>query len=69
MPLISCTTTFSRDVTASVGYDYMLRQARVRGKIDSNGVASALLEERLSMGLNFLLSAELDHVIEGLQRR
>jgi mitochondrial import receptor subunit TOM40 len=52
---------FSRDVTASVGYDYMLRQARVRGKIDSNGVASALLEERLSMGLNFLLSAELDH--------
>ncbi|CAA7036442.1 unnamed protein product [Microthlaspi erraticum] len=52
---------FSRDVTASVGYDYMLRQSRVRGKIDSNGVASALLEERLSMGLNFLLSAELDH--------
>ncbi|EOA31005.1 hypothetical protein CARUB_v10014148mg [Capsella rubella] len=52
---------FSRDVTASVGYDYILRQARVRGKIDSNGVASALLEERLSMGLNFLLSAELDH--------
>ncbi|CAN8270312.1 unnamed protein product [Cochlearia groenlandica] len=52
---------FSRDVTASVGYDYILRQSRVRGKIDSNGVASALLEERLSMGLNFLLSAELDH--------
>ncbi|XP_010487959.1 PREDICTED: mitochondrial import receptor subunit TOM40-1 [Camelina sativa] len=52
---------FSRDVTASVGYDYILRQARVRGKIDSNGVASALVEERLSMGLNFLLSAELDH--------
>ncbi|KFK39326.1 hypothetical protein AALP_AA3G230100 [Arabis alpina] len=52
---------FSRDVTASVGYDYILRQSRVRGKIDSNGVTSALLEERLSMGLNFLLSAELDH--------
>ncbi|XP_010508334.1 PREDICTED: mitochondrial import receptor subunit TOM40-1 [Camelina sativa] len=52
---------FSRDVTASVGYDYILRQSRVRGKIDSNGVASALVEERLSMGLNFLLSAELDH--------
>ncbi|KAF2542940.1 hypothetical protein F2Q68_00032271 [Brassica cretica] len=32
-----------------------------RGKIDSNGVTSALLEERLSMGLNFLLSAEVDH--------
>ncbi|ESQ47882.1 hypothetical protein EUTSA_v10021197mg [Eutrema salsugineum] len=52
---------FSRDVSASVGYDYILRQSRVRGKIDSNGVTSALLEERLSMGLNFLLSAELDH--------
>ncbi|KAF3548469.1 hypothetical protein DY000_02004626 [Brassica cretica] len=51
----------SRDVVASLGYDYILRQSRVRGKIDSNGVASALLEERLSMGLNFLLSAELDH--------
>lgn len=36
-----------------------LFQSRVRGKIDSNGVASALLEERLSMGLNFLLSAEV----------
>ncbi|CAG7877017.1 unnamed protein product [Brassica rapa] len=55
---------FSREAVASVGYDYMLRQARVRGKIDSNGVASALLEERLSMGLNFLISAEMtDRVI------
>ncbi|KAF8068474.1 hypothetical protein N665_1149s0011 [Sinapis alba] len=52
---------FSRDVVASVGYDYILRQSRVRGKVDSNGVTSALLEERLSMGLNFLLSAEVDH--------
>ncbi|KAJ4873446.1 Mitochondrial import receptor subunit TOM40-1 [Raphanus sativus] len=50
----------SRDVVASVGYDYIFRQARIRGKIDSNGVTSALLEERLSMGLNFLLSAEID---------
>ncbi|KDP40476.1 hypothetical protein JCGZ_24475 [Jatropha curcas] len=51
----------SRDVTASVGYDYILRQARLRGKIDSNGCATAYLEERLNMGLNFILSAELDH--------
>ncbi|WCJ38986.1 translocase of the outer mitochondrial membrane 40 [Euphorbia peplus] len=51
----------SRDVTASVGYDYILRQARLRGKIDSNGTATAFLEERLNMGLNFVLSAELDH--------
>ncbi|KAL9235536.1 hypothetical protein vseg_010287 [Gypsophila vaccaria] len=52
----------SRDVTASVGYDAIFRQARVRGKIDSNGCATTFLEERLSPGLGFLLSAELDHV-------
>lgn len=51
----------SRDATASFGYDYMLRQCRLRGKIDSNGCTSALLEERLNMGLNFILSAEIDH--------
>lgn len=52
----------SRDVTASFGYDYMLRQCRLRGKIDSNGCIASFLEERLSMGVNFILSAEIDHV-------
>lgn len=51
----------SKDVTASVGYDCIFRQARVRGKLDSNGCAAAFLEERLNMGLLFILSAELDH--------
>ncbi|XP_058107623.1 mitochondrial import receptor subunit TOM40-1-like isoform X2 [Magnolia sinica] len=51
----------TRDATASVGYDYMLRQSRLRGKLDSNGCVGALLEERLNMGVNFLLSAEIDH--------
>ncbi|KAG0460865.1 hypothetical protein HPP92_020857 [Vanilla planifolia] len=51
----------TRDVTASFGYDYILRQCRLRGKIDSNGVVSSFLEERLNMGVNFILSAELDH--------
>ncbi|KAF6149400.1 hypothetical protein GIB67_016938 [Kingdonia uniflora] len=51
----------SRDVTASVGYDYILRQSRIRGKIDSNGCAAAFLEEQLSMGINMILSAEIDH--------
>ncbi|KAF6151863.1 hypothetical protein GIB67_010437 [Kingdonia uniflora] len=51
----------SRDVTTSVGYDYILRQSRLRGKIDSNGCTAAFLEERLSMGLTFILSAEIDH--------
>ncbi|GAB2284540.1 hypothetical protein Dimus_018994 [Dionaea muscipula] len=51
----------SREVASSVGYDYILRQCRLRGKIDSNGCTSAFLEERLNMGLNFILSAEIDH--------
>lgn len=51
----------SNDVTASVGYDCIFRQSRVRGKIDSNGCAAAFLEERLNPGLTFILSAELDH--------
>ncbi|EPS59327.1 hypothetical protein M569_15481, partial [Genlisea aurea] len=51
----------SRDATASVGYDYILRQCRLRGKLDSNGVVAGFLEERLNMGLNLLLSAEIDH--------
>ncbi|KAI4385806.1 hypothetical protein MLD38_003799 [Melastoma candidum] len=51
----------SRDAVATVGYDYILRQSRLRGKIDSNGCVSALLEERLNMGLQFILSAEIDH--------
>lgn len=33
----------------------------LRGKVDSNGCVAAFLEERLNMGLNFILSAELDH--------
>ncbi|GJN31332.1 hypothetical protein PR202_gb19719 [Eleusine coracana subsp. coracana] len=51
----------TRDVTSSFGYDYLLRQCRLRGKIDSNGVVAAYLEERLNMGVNFILSGELDH--------
>ncbi|XP_057535710.1 mitochondrial import receptor subunit TOM40-1-like [Amaranthus tricolor] len=51
----------SKDVTAAVGYDAILRQARVRGKIDSNGCVTGLLEERLNMGFTFILSAEIDH--------
>lgn len=33
----------------------------LRGKIDSKGCVAAFLEERLNMGLNFILSAEVDH--------
>ena len=34
-------------------------QCRLRGKLDTNGVISALLEERLTPGVTFQLSAEV----------
>lgn len=51
----------TREATAAVGYDYFLRQCRLRGRIDSQGVVAAFLEERVNVGVNFLLSAEIDH--------
>lgn len=37
----------------------MFVQCRLRGKLDSNSVIAAFLEERLNMGVNFILSAEV----------
>uniref|UniRef100_A0A7S0V429 Mitochondrial import receptor subunit TOM40 n=1 Tax=Polytomella parva TaxID=51329 RepID=A0A7S0V429_9CHLO len=51
----------SREATATIGYDAILRQCRLRGKVDTNGVVSTYLEERFAPGINFVLSAELDH--------
>ena len=51
----------AREATAAFGYDYILRQCRLRGRVDSQGVITAYLEERLNVGVNFVLSAELDH--------
>jgi len=51
----------SREAQASVGYDYFLRQCRLRGRVDSAGVVAAYLEERVNVGVTFLLSAEIDH--------
>jgi mitochondrial import receptor subunit TOM40 len=36
-------------------------QCRLRGRLDTNGCVAAFLEERLNLGVNFLLSAEIDH--------
>jgi len=52
----------ARQASASVGYDYILRQCRLRGRIDNHGVVSTYLEERLNVGLNLIVSAEIDHV-------
>jgi mitochondrial import receptor subunit TOM40 len=50
-----------QEATASVGYDYMFRQCRLRGSIDSNFKVSALLEESLAPGVKLQLSGTLDH--------
>jgi mitochondrial import receptor subunit TOM40 len=51
----------SREASANCGYDYTLRSCRLRGRVDSNGGIAAYLEERLTMGVNLVLSAEVDH--------
>ena len=51
----------SRESTASFGYDYILRQCRLRGRVDTEGKVAAFLEERVNVGVNFLLSAEIDY--------
>ncbi|GMH34710.1 hypothetical protein BSKO_02571 [Bryopsis sp. KO-2023] len=50
-----------KEATTSIGYDYVFQRAHVRGKVDSNGVLSAFLEERLNAAVTFLLSGEVDH--------
>lgn len=51
----------SREAAASFGYDYTLRQCRLRGRVDSDGRVAAFLEERLNPGVSFILSAEVDY--------
>ena len=51
----------ARQAQASVGYDYILRQSRLRGRIDNSGTVSAFFEERLNAGFTLCLSAEIDH--------
>jgi mitochondrial import receptor subunit TOM40 len=51
----------SRESTASVGYDYILRQSRLRGRVDTDGKVAAFMEQRINPGFNFIISAELDH--------
>lgn len=42
---------------------YDLLQCRLRGRLDTNGCVAAYLEERLNLGVNFLLSAEVGHFL------
>jgi len=51
----------TKEATATIGYDYNMRQCKIQGKLDSNGTIGAFLVERLNLGLNFILSAEIDY--------
>ncbi|CAI5523775.1 unnamed protein product [Closterium sp. Naga37s-1] len=52
----------SKESATSVGYDYILRQCRLRGRLDTNGCVAAYLEERLNLGANlFVLHFQVDH--------
>lgn len=47
--------------TFGVGYEFKLRQATFKGLISSDTTCSAVLEERVSAGVNLLLSGQLNH--------
>lgn len=51
----------SRESSAAFGYDYVLRQSRLRGRVDTEGKVGCSLEQRVNVGVTFLLSAEIDY--------
>merc|ERR1712078_593331 len=55
-----CVVDLPRDQEVHPHIDALL-QCRLRGKIDNNGVISAFLEERINVGVNFLVWGEIDH--------
>lgn len=52
----------TRDALASVGYQFDLRQNVVRGQIDSKGVITGILENKLAPGLSFTISGQVNQV-------
>eukprot|EP01026_Neomeris_dumetosa_P081794 TRINITY_DN924_c0_g1_i1.p1 TRINITY_DN924_c0_g1~~TRINITY_DN924_c0_g1_i1.p1 ORF type:complete len:336 (-),score=44.69 TRINITY_DN924_c0_g1_i1:514-1521(-) len=51
----------AREATTQVGYDYLMRHCRLKGRVDSNGTICAFLEERMNMAVSFILSGEVDY--------
>jgi mitochondrial import receptor subunit TOM40 len=47
--------------TFGVGYEFRMRQATFRGLVSSDTTCSASLEERISPGVNLVLSSQLNH--------
>eukprot|EP01135_Chromosphaera_perkinsii_P012401 Nk52_evm12s2657 gene=Nk52_evmTU12s2657 len=55
------TSLATKESIVTVGYQYDLRQATVRGQIDTGYVIAAVLESKIAPGLSFLLTGMLDH--------
>lgn len=51
-----------RKALGTLGVKYELRQALVRGQVDSSGKVSVLLEQRVAPTFSFLVAGEIDHV-------
>eukprot|EP01134_Creolimax_fragrantissima_P005582 CFRG5582T1 len=51
----------TKESVLTAGYEYSLRQASVRGQVDSRGVISGVLENKLAPSLSFLLTGQIDH--------
>eukprot|EP00316_Scyphosphaera_apsteinii_P005171 CAMPEP_0119331528 /NCGR_PEP_ID=MMETSP1333-20130426/80730_1 /TAXON_ID=418940 /ORGANISM="Scyphosphaera apsteinii, Strain RCC1455" /LENGTH=284 /DNA_ID=CAMNT_0007341149 /DNA_START=97 /DNA_END=951 /DNA_ORIENTATION=+ len=52
---------YNQFCTFGLGYEFRLRQATFKGLISSDTTCSAVLEERVSAGVNLLLSGQLNH--------
>ena len=54
----------NKSCTFGIGYEFRLRQATVKGAIQSDTTCSATLEERVAPGVNLLLSGQLNHKLK-----
>eukprot|EP00123_Amoebidium_parasiticum_P001400 comp12475_c0_seq1/m.7415 comp12475_c0_seq1/g.7415 ORF comp12475_c0_seq1/g.7415 comp12475_c0_seq1/m.7415 type:complete len:317 (-) comp12475_c0_seq1:384-1334(-) len=52
----------TKDSLVSVGYQFDLRSQCVRGQVDSKGVISAVVENKMGPALSLVLTGSLDHV-------
>eukprot|EP01137_Pigoraptor_chileana_P014694 Opistho-2@69657 len=51
----------SMESIVTAGYHFDLRQSSFRGQIDSGGVVSAVLEQKMAPGISFLMTGSIDH--------
>lgn len=52
----------SQSTVFLAGYEYNLRQSTFRGDINSKGVVSATLDQKIAPGFTFHLTGQVDHM-------